>query len=221
MTRTSSVDGPIPISDNGYGECVCQDHYVSLRAIWNSSEFAEIDWFNVDADDHGREYFICHSHADPGLEISCGEHGFFWGDVRIDAFIGDNHLDLCSYHINASCPSNSMLGTYPPSLSDGDDCPDLIISGWTDVMGHDCDDGLDVCGCTDTDIPSSTPMATSSDLLLAAATPSSTSTLLCTSDVYECPDGSLVSRDHTKNCQFTPCPNISGIDCVAVLQICN
>ena len=163
VTRTSSADGSTRISDDGYGECECQDHYVSLRVIWNSTEFAEMDWFKVHEDDRDLEFFICRSHARAGAESSCGDYGFFYGDIRMDAFIGDDHLDLCSYHINASCPSNSLIGSYPPEFSDYDECPDLIVSGWTDVMGHDCDDGFDVCSCDEgefealTELPSVIP----------------------------------------------------------------
>jgi hypothetical protein len=28
----------------------------------------------------------------------------------------------------------------------------------------------------------------------------------CTQDVFECPDGSFVSRDTKNNCEFRPCP---------------
>ncbi|TVQ81364.1 MAG: hypothetical protein EA369_00160 [Bradymonadales bacterium] len=30
--------------------------------------------------------------------------------------------------------------------------------------------------------------------------------VFCTMDVKECPDGSFVSRDPSKNCEFFPCP---------------
>ena len=32
--------------------------------------------------------------------------------------------------------------------------------------------------------------------------------IACTADVQQCPDGSYVSRDHSKNCEFKPCPTM-------------
>ena len=45
--------------------------------------------------------------------------------------------------------------------------------------------------------------------LAYAATPATSSSVVCTMDVQSCPDGSYVSRTGP-NCEFSPCPGEGG-----------
>jgi hypothetical protein len=46
--------------------------------------------------------------------------------------------------------------------------------------------------------------------------------IACAADAKICPDGSVVSRNHEKNCEFDECPSIEGKHfCADDVKICS
>ena len=69
---------------------------------------------------------------------------------------------------------------------------------------------LTVCGSVGADAPAKPRSRTASAKTLPFAPPpppiSEEEGVLCAADVKQCPDGSTVSRNAAKACEFDPCP---------------
>mmetsp|Transcript_935 Transcript_935/g.1266 ORF Transcript_935/g.1266 Transcript_935/m.1266 type:complete len:273 (-) Transcript_935:44-862(-) len=79
------------------------------------------------------------------------------------------------------------------------------------------------CGCIDSTLVVDT---TNDKCIKVEDCPSDP--IACTQDVFQCPDGSFVSRDPNNNCQFFPCPTVecrepcpAGFFCNTANGICN
>src|SRR3989338_3735412 len=138
-------------------------------------------------------------------------------------FYGCNNPCIFSYtpvydkYPNANCYDCNLNGQ--PCIMRGEDglgasAPELAIEyytkgqiGWGDYDNDNVIDPKDLC-----------PLIFGNGFDGCLTSVTTTTDNACATDVYQCSDGSYVSRNPSNSCQFYPCPNATSTDIITICE---
>eukprot|EP01084_Bolivina_argentea_P081481 147538_1 len=122
-------------SPTSYHDCNC-DSIKSLSIVYLGDTTAKfIKFYN------SFRYPLCKfNNVYRGEEIHCDplENTFTEGTTFK---IKNDNNEICAGYIDTSCTGRSILNSY------GEDCDDIVISGYIDTNNGICDDGFEPCTC--------------------------------------------------------------------------
>ena len=145
----------------GVGNCDCDEGLglTQLRFIYQGIEtYVTVKIFR----DSSKSILVCEFlNVNPNDEVVC-DISSVTGYTNFDddtPFVLTTQADdeICEAVFHTHCGHHDNEDFEPGTVESG--CPDLILSGWQDGGSNDCDDGQEICACTDspTESPSLYP----------------------------------------------------------------